>query len=109
MGNLGEIGNLGGLGITITGTDVSPNIIGSSYGDTVSEIVKNKKYDVGSLLKWVNGDKKEIVWMVIDNGYEGVVIHSDNLMGLGTVSNISVMNDIVPFVGTVNIVSKSKE
>jgi len=109
MGNLGEIGNLGGLGITITGTDVSPNIIGSSYGDTVSEIVKNKKYDVGSLLKWVNGDGKEIVWMVIDGGYEGVVIHSDNLMGLGTVSNISVMNDIVPFVGTVNIVSKSKE
>lgn len=109
MGNLGEIGNLGGLGITITGTDVSPNILGSSYGDTVSEICQNKKYEKGSLVKWVSRDNKEIVWMAIDNGYEGVVIHSDNLMSIGTISNISVMNDIVPFVGTVNIVSKSKE
>jgi len=109
MDNLGNMGKLGGLGITVEGADVSPNILGSSYGDTVSEIVKNKKYEMGSLVKWVNGDKKEIVWMVIDGGYEGVVIHSDNLMSLGAISNISVMNDIVPFVGTVNIVSKSKE
>ena len=104
-----KIGNLGGLGITITGGNVSPNILGSSYGDTVSEIVENKKYDAGSLLKWVNDDKKEIVWMVIDNGYDGVVIHSDNLLSIGTISNISTMDGIVPFVGTVNIVSKSKE
>lgn len=109
LGNMGMAGNIEGLGIFVQSSDVSPNIIRSSYGDTVSEIVKNKKFESGSLVKWVNGDKKEIVWMVIDGGYEGVVIHSDNLMGLGTISNISVMNDIVPFVGTVNIVSKSKE
>ena len=109
MDNLGNMSNLGGLGITVKGADVSPNITRSSYGDTVSEIVENKKFEIGSLLKWVNDDGKEIVWMVIDGGYEGVVIHSDNLMSLGTISNISVMNDIVPFVGTVNIVSKSKE
>jgi hypothetical protein len=109
MDNLGNMGNLGGLGITVKGADVSPNISGSSYGDTVSEIVKNKKFEMGSLVKWVNGDKKEIVWMVMDGGYEGVVIHSDNLMSLGAVSNISIMNDILPFVGTVNIISKAKE
>jgi hypothetical protein len=107
--NINNMDNLGGLGITIEGTVVSPNTTGSSYGDTVSEIVKNKKFEMGSLVKWVNGDKKEIVWMVMDGGYEGVVIHSDNLMSLGAVSNISIMNDILPFVGTVNIISKAKE
>ena len=109
MDNLGNMGKLGGLGITVTGSDVSPNITRSSYGDTVSEICKNKKFEIGSLVKWVSSDNKEVVWMVIDNGYEGVVIHSDGLMSIGTISNISVMKDIVPFVGTVNIVSKSKE
>lgn len=107
--NIGNMDNLGGLGITVEGTVVSPNTTSSSYGDTVSEIVENKKYEAGSLVKWVNGDKKEIVWMIMDGGYEGVVIHSDNLMSLGAISNMSTMNNILPFVGTVNIVSKAKE
>ncbi len=34
--NLGNMDNLGGLGITVEGTVVSPNITGSSNGDTVS-------------------------------------------------------------------------
>jgi hypothetical protein len=109
MDNLGNIGNLGGLGITVTGSDVSANINGSSYGDTVSVKVPNIIYEKGKLVKWVSSDKKEIVWMIMDGGYEGVVIHSDNLMSLGAISNMSTMNNILPFVGTVNIVSKAKE
>ena len=66
MENIGNLGDLGNLGITITGRDVSPNIIRSSYGDTVSEISQNKKYEKGSLVKWVSRDNKEIVWMVIE-------------------------------------------
>jgi len=109
MDNLGNIGNLGGLGISITGTDVSPNINGSSYGDTVSVKVPNIIYEKGKLVKWVSSDKKEIVWMVNERGNEGVVIHSDGLMSVGTITDLSSMKNIESFIGTVNIVSAAKE
>ena len=106
MDNLDNMSNLGGLGITVKGTDVSPNILGSSYGDTVSEIVKNDM--IGILVRWENEDEKEIVWMMTDKQNVGIVVHSDNLMKVGTLTNIK--NYIVkPFIGTVNIVSAAKE
>jgi hypothetical protein len=101
-----KIGNLEGLGITVKTDDVSPNINSSSYGDTVSEKVLNN--NIGSLVKWENSDKKEIVWMLTDTLHEGIVIHSDNLMRVGTKTNLK---DYIlkPFIGTVNIVSAAKE
>jgi hypothetical protein len=106
MDNLGNMGSLSGLGITVRGADVSPNILGSSYGDTVSEISKNN--NIGSLVKWENENEKEIVWMMTDKQNVGIVVHSDNLMKVGTLTNIK--NYIVkPFIGTVNIHSAVKE
>jgi hypothetical protein len=101
-----NIGNLDKLGIIVRGADVSPNINRSSYGDTVSEISKNN--NIGSLVKWENEDKKEIVWMLTDKPYEGVVVHSDNLIQVGTITNLK---DYIlqPFIGTVNIHSAVKE
>jgi hypothetical protein len=106
MDNLGNMGSLSGLGITVRGADVSPNILGSSYGDTVSEISKNN--NIGSLVKWENENEKEIVWMLTDKPYEGVVVHSDNLIQVGTTTNLK---DYIlrPFIGTVNIHSAAKE
>lgn len=109
MDNLGNMGNLGGLGISVTGADVSANINGSSYADTVSVNVPNLIYEKGKLVKWVSSDKKEIVWIVNERGNEGVVIHSDGLMSVGTVTNLEEIKNIESFIGTVNIVSKAKE
>ena len=103
------IGNLESLGIFVKSSDVSPNINGSSYGDTVSVNVPNIIYEKGKLVKWVSKDSKEIVWIVNERGNEGVVIHSDGLMSVGTVSNLSEINGIESFIGTVNIVSQAKE
>lgn len=101
-----NLGNLGDLGITVKGADVSPNILRSSYGDTVSEISKNDM--IGILVKWQNEDDKEIVWMMTDKQYIGVVVHSDNLMKVGTLTNLKDYI-IKPFIGTVNIHSEVKE
>jgi predicted solute-binding protein len=60
----------------------------------------------GQLVKWVNSENKEIVWMVTENVDSGVVIHSDNLMKVGTVSDLSKMNELQSFIGTVHIESK---
>jgi hypothetical protein len=106
MENLGNMNKLGNLGITVKGADVSPHILGSSYGDTVSEISKNNI--LGILVKWENEDKKEIVWMMTDQQHIGVVVHSDNLIKVGTMTNLK---DYIlkPFIGTVNIHSAAKE
>ena len=106
---MNKIGNLEGLGIIVKTADVLPNILGSSYGDTVSVKVPNLIYEKGKLVKWVSKDSKEIVWMVNERGNEGVVIHSDGLMSVGTVSNLEEIKGIESFIGTVNIVSQAKE
>jgi hypothetical protein len=108
-GNMRMMGNLEALGIFVKSNDVSPNINGSSYGDTVSVNVPNLIYEKGKLVKWVSKDSKEIVWLVNDRGNEGVVIHSDGLMSVGTVSNLEEIKGIESFIGTVNIVSQAKE
>jgi hypothetical protein len=100
-----HLGNLDKLGILVNG-NVSPNITGSSYGDTVSEISKNNM--LGILVKWENEDKKEIVWMITDKEHIGIVVHSDNLMQVGTTTNLKDYN-LKPFIGTVNIHSAAKE
>ena len=101
-----KIGNLDKLGITVKADDVFPNTNSSSDANTVSDKVLNN--NIGGLVKWENEDKKEIVWMMTDRLHEGMVIHSDNLMKVGTMTNLKDYN-LKPFIGTVNIVSAAKE
>jgi hypothetical protein len=68
-----------------------------------------EKVEKGSLVKWENSEKKQIVWMVVDDGQRGVVIHSDGLVNLGTLNYLNTFTDLSPFVGTVHVESKSKE
>lgn len=54
------------------------------------------------LVEWKNEDGKRIVWMITDQENIGVVIFSDNLVKLGTTTNLSDYK-VYPYVGTVNI------
>ena len=68
-----------------------------------------KNLEQGSIVKWVSKDNKEIVMMVTNDPDIGIVIHSDNLVSVGTIQKLSEYEDyeLQPFVGTVHIVSKS--
>lgn len=59
----------------------------------------------GKLYVWKNNENKEIVVMITDTG-KGVVVHSDNLISIGTMIDVDISYN--PFVGTVNIVSKEE-
>lgn len=62
------------------------------------------KYEQGKLLEWRNGENKQIVWMVADNGTHGMVLHSDGLISIGTITNLEPLKDeLKPFVGSVTI------
>lgn len=63
------------------------------------------KLEQGKIVKWENSSKQEIIWMVCDDTTKGVVIHSDNLLGVGTITNNIEIYDLKPFVGAVNISS----
>ena len=58
----------------------------------------------GKLVVWKNNEEKQVVYMVLDNNVDGVVVHSDNLIAVGTVVNLSTEN-VESFVGTVHIES----
>lgn len=60
----------------------------------------------GKLVVWKNSEEKQIVYMVLDNNVDGAVVHSDNLIAVGTVVNLTQEN-VEPFVGTVHIESKA--
>lgn len=64
-------------------------------------------YEQGKIVKWENKEKKQIVFLVTDKSNTGVVIHSDSLMSVGTIADLSDYTDITPFVGTVHIKSES--
>lgn len=64
-------------------------------------------YEQGKIVKWENKDKKQIVFLVTDKSNTGVVIHSDSLLSVGTIADLSDYTDITPFVGTVHIRSES--
>ena len=65
-----------------------------------------KNLEQGQLVKWVNTDNQEIVWMVTQDVSQGIVIHSDELVKVGTLNNLSDIKDLKPFIGTVHIESK---
>ena len=64
------------------------------------------KLKQGRLVKWENTEKQQIVWMVTEETGVGVVIHSDNLLAIGTVTDLTT-ETVAPFVGNVNISSKA--
>lgn len=65
------------------------------------------KFQQGSLVKWVNSDNQEIVWMVTDKENMGVVIHSDGLINIGTLSDLTQQNNLSSFIGTVHMSSEA--
>jgi len=64
-------------------------------------------YEQGKIVKWENKEKKQIVFLVTDKNNTGVVIHSDSLLSVGTIAELTDYTDITPFVGTVHIKSES--
>jgi hypothetical protein len=63
------------------------------------------KLEQGKVVKWENSTKQKIVWIVCDDNSSGVVIHSDKLMHVGTITHNLQEYNVEPFVGTVNISS----
>lgn len=63
------------------------------------------KFEKGNLVKWVNKDQQEIVWMVTDMDNMGVVVHSDGLMEIGTLTNLDEQEGLSSFIGTVHMSS----
>lgn len=65
------------------------------------------KLEQGKILKWQSEDNSEILWMVMEDNKNGVVIHSSkNVAKIGSVWDLTIYKNIKPFVGTVNIESK---
>lgn len=64
-------------------------------------------YEQGKIVKWENKENKQIVFLVTDKSNTGVVIHSDSLMSVGTIADLTDYTDITPFVGTVHMTSES--
>ena len=62
----------------------------------------------GKIVKYVNGNKQQIIWMVLDDNISGVVLHSDDLLKLGTVTELSGY-ELSSFVGKVTINSTKNE
>jgi hypothetical protein len=65
------------------------------------------KFEQGKLVKWVNKEEQEIVWMVTDNDGVGVVVHSDGLMDIGTLTNLNDQEGLSSFIGTVHMSSEA--
>lgn len=63
------------------------------------------KLEQGKLVKWENNNKQQIVWMICNDTTKGVVIHSDNILSIGTITENLISYNVTPFVGSVNIVS----
>lgn len=63
------------------------------------------KLEQGKIVKWENSSKQEIIWMICNDTTKGVVIHSDNLLRIGTITDNIEIYDLEPFTGTVNIAS----
>lgn len=62
------------------------------------------KLNQGKIVRWENEQKQQIIWMVTDDITKGVVLHSDGLLSVGTITDLTEV-DITGFIGTVNISS----
>lgn len=71
-------------------------------------IVKQTKLEQGKVVMWSNPTGQRVIWMVCDDTSKGVVIHSDDLVELGTLSDLD-PNNVVPFVGGITITSSENK
>ena len=58
----------------------------------------------GKVVMWKNEEGKRVIWLVCDDTSKGVVIHSDDLVSVGTLNDLD-PEGVQPFVGGVNISS----
>ena len=66
------------------------------------------KLEQGKLVKWENKNKAQIVWMILDDNKNGVILHSTgNIVRIGAICDMSFYKDLSPFVGTLNINSQA--
>ena len=63
------------------------------------------KYKQGDIVEWKNSNDAKIIWMICDDTDKGVVIHSDNLISIGTIVENMKDYKVSKFVGTVHISS----
>lgn len=66
------------------------------------------KLEQGKVVVWTNTQGQRVIWMVCDDTTKGVVIHSDDLVPVGTLSDLDEDN-VKPFVGGVNINSSENK
>ena len=62
----------------------------------------------GELKVWRNVDKQEIVILVTDKDNLGVVVHSDNLISVGTTVQLDSM-ELSAFIGQVHMNSEASK
>jgi len=60
------------------------------------------KLEQSKIVEWKSEDGKKILWIITDQENMGVVIHSDDLLKLGTTTNLKDYN-VAPFIGSVKI------
>ena len=64
-------------------------------------------YKQGQLVVYRNDKKDEIIIMINDKGYEGIVLHSDGLVSSGTTLKID--DSYEPYVGTVTLTAAAAD
>lgn len=62
------------------------------------------KLEQSKIVEWKSEDGKKILWMITDQENVGVVIHSDDLVKLGTTTNLKDYS-VSPFVGSITLKS----
>jgi hypothetical protein len=66
------------------------------------------KLEQGKVVVWENSQGQRVIWLVCDDTSKGVVIHSDDLVDVGTLSDLD-SNNVKPFVGGVTITSSENK
>jgi hypothetical protein len=66
------------------------------------------KLEQGKVVVWENSGGQRVIWLVCDDTTKGVVIHSDDLVEVGTLSDLD-SNNVKPFVGSVTINSSESK
>ena len=62
------------------------------------------KLTQGKIVKWVNKKNQQILWMVTEDTTKGIVLHSEGLLTVGAITDLSDI-ELTGFIGTVNISS----
>jgi len=65
------------------------------------------KLEQSKIIQWKNKDGNKIIWLITDQPNTGVVIHSDELTPVGTITDLSDISGLEHFVGTVHLSSEA--